>query len=54
MRAGELVGWGANVHVGVVEDEILQVDEFALKPECCGRIGKLLALDKAVAHRRAG
>ena len=54
MRAGELVGRRADVHVGVVQDQVLEVDELALEPERGGRVGKVLALDKTVAHRRAG
>ncbi|WP_287140920.1 hypothetical protein [Mesorhizobium sp.] len=52
--AGELVGWGADVHMRVVQDKILEVDELALEPQRCGRIGKMLALNKTVAHRRTG
>ncbi len=54
MRAGELVGRRADVHVGVVQDEILEVDELALEPQRGGRVGEVLALDKTVAHRRTG
>jgi hypothetical protein len=54
MRTGELVGRGADVHVGVVQDEVLDVDELAHEPKRGGRIGKMLALDGAVADRRAG
>ena len=54
MRPGELVGRGADVHVGVVQDEVFEVDELALEPERGGRVGEMLALDKAVAHRRTG
>ena len=54
MRPGEFVGRGADVHAGVVQDEVLEVDEFALEPQCGGRVGEVLALDKTVADRRAG
>ncbi|TIR50587.1 MAG: hypothetical protein E5X53_18790 [Mesorhizobium sp.] len=53
MRAGELVGRRAHIHVSVVQHEVLEVDEFPFEPERGRRVGKVLALDKAVAHRRA-
>ncbi len=53
MRTGELVGRGADIHMGVVQDEILEVHEIALQPQRRRRIGKVLALDKTVADRRA-
>ncbi|WP_352807883.1 hypothetical protein [Mesorhizobium sp. M0909] len=40
--------------MGVVQHEVLEVDEFALEPERGSRVGKMLALDKAVADGRAG
>ncbi|WP_192250218.1 hypothetical protein [Mesorhizobium caraganae] len=39
--------------MGVVQDEVLEVDELALEPQRRGRVGEVLALDKAVADRRA-
>jgi hypothetical protein len=32
--AGELVGRGPHVHAGVVENEVVKVDELALQPQC--------------------
>lgn len=49
VRAGEFVGQGANVHVGVVQDKVLEVDELAFEPERAGSVGEVLALDKTVA-----
>ncbi|MER9566579.1 hypothetical protein [Mesorhizobium sp. M0571] len=40
--------------MGVVQDKVLEVDKFALEPERGSGIGKMLALDKAVADRRTG
>ncbi|RWX58171.1 hypothetical protein EOA24_39515 [Mesorhizobium sp. M2A.F.Ca.ET.039.01.1.1] len=51
MRPGELVGRGADVHVGVVQDEVFDMDELAVEPQRRGRVGKMLALDKAVSDR---
>jgi hypothetical protein len=34
-----------------VQDEVLGVDELAVEPQRGGRVGKILACDKAVAHR---
>ncbi|WP_287236139.1 hypothetical protein [Mesorhizobium sp.] len=35
-----------------MQDEVLEVDEFALEPQRGGRIGKMLPLDKPVADGR--
>ncbi|MER8479722.1 MULTISPECIES: hypothetical protein [unclassified Mesorhizobium] len=35
--------------MGVVQDEVLEVDEFAREPERGGCVGEVLALDKTVA-----
>ena len=40
MGAGELVGRGADVHAGVVENEIFEVDELALQPQAGAGVGK--------------
>ncbi|EHH05512.1 hypothetical protein MEA186_29917 [Mesorhizobium amorphae CCNWGS0123] len=49
MRPGELVGRSADVHVGVVQDEVFEMDELAFEPQRGGRVGEVLALDKTVA-----
>lgn len=54
MRAGELVGRSANVHVSVVQDEVLEMDKFAFEPKRGGRVGEILPLDEAFAHWRTG
>ncbi|WP_394885922.1 hypothetical protein ACG873_00215 (plasmid) [Mesorhizobium sp. AaZ16] len=36
--------------MGVVQDQVFEVDELALEPERGGRVGKILAFDKAVAY----
>ena len=54
MGAGELVGRGADVHVGVVEHEIVEVDQFAVEPQAGRGVGKVGAGDTAVADRAFG
>jgi hypothetical protein len=44
------LGRGADVHTRVVQDEIFEVDELAREPQRGGRVGKILAFDKTVAH----
>ena len=39
--AGELVGRGADVHAGVVEHEVVEVDELAFEPHCSAGIGEV-------------
>ncbi|WP_287180080.1 hypothetical protein [Mesorhizobium sp.] len=51
MRPGELVGRGAGVHMGIVQDEVFGMDKLAVEPQRRRRVGKMLALDKAVADR---
>ncbi|RWQ31934.1 MAG: hypothetical protein EOS21_31445 [Mesorhizobium sp.] len=51
VRPGELVCRSADVHVGVVQDEVFWMDEFAVEPQRRGRVGKVLAFDKTVAQR---
>jgi hypothetical protein len=38
MGTGQLVGRRAHVHAGVVQDEVLDLDEFAFEPECGGGV----------------
>ena len=54
MRPGELVGRRADVHVGIVQDKVLEMDKFALKPKGGGGVIKILACDPAVADRAFG
>lgn len=51
MRAGELVGRGSDVHVGVVQDEVFDMDELAVEPQRRRGIGKVEPLDETVADR---
>lgn len=51
MRPGELVGRGADVQVGIMQDEVFRVDELAVEPQRRRRVGKTLTLDKTVADR---
>ncbi|RVC61039.1 hypothetical protein EN766_38320 [Mesorhizobium sp. M2A.F.Ca.ET.046.02.1.1] len=51
MRPGELVGRGADVHVGIMQDEVFRVDELAVEPQRGGRVGEVGAFDKTVADR---
>ena len=51
---GEFVGGCANIAGGVVEDEVFQVNEFAVDPERCTGIGELGALEEALTDRRTG
>ncbi|BAB54975.1 msl9407 (plasmid) [Mesorhizobium japonicum MAFF 303099] len=48
------MGRGADVHVGVVQNEVLEVDKLALEPQCCGRVSEVLAFDEPFADQRAG
>ena len=49
--AGEFVGWGADVHAGVVENEIFEVDQLAFEPQAGRGIGIMCARDPAIADR---
>lgn len=51
---GEFVGGCANIAGGVVEDEVFQVNEFAIDPQRGAGIGELGALDPALADLRTG
>ena len=46
MRPGQLVGRGADVHAGVVEHEVVEVDQFAVEPQTGAGVGKVGAGDK--------
>ncbi len=43
------MGWSANVHAGVVEDEVIEVDKFAVQPQTGAGIGEVCPADCAVA-----
>jgi hypothetical protein len=47
----EFVGWSANVHMRVVENEILDMDEFTRNPHAGSRIVEMPPLDEAGANR---
>jgi hypothetical protein len=49
--ARELVGRRADVHAGVVQHEVFEVDELALEPERGGGVGEMGFGDPAVADR---
>ena len=48
---GEFVGGCANVKGGVVEDEIFEMDEFAVDPEGSAGISEILAFDPPASDR---
>lgn len=45
------MGRGANIFCGVMEDEVLEMDELAVDPEGSAGVGKMHPLDKAFADR---
>ena len=51
---GEFVGRGADVSEGVVQDEVLEMHEFAIDPERGMRLEEMRALEKALTNRRSG
>ena len=54
MGPGQLMGRGADVHVGVVEHEIVEVDQLAVEPQTGAGVGEVGAGDPAVADRAFG
>ena len=54
MGAGEFVGRGADVHAGVVENEIVEMDQFAVQPQTGAGVGEVGARNPAVADRAFG
>ena len=54
MRPGELMGRGADVHVGVVEHEVVEVDQLAVEPQAGRGVGEVGAGDPTVADRAFG
>jgi hypothetical protein len=49
MGSGQLVGGGADVHAGVVEDEVVEVDKFAVEPQTGAGFGEMGPCDPTVA-----
>ena len=45
------MGGRAQVHLGVMEDEVLEIDKLAGKPERKASVGKMPAGEKTVAQR---
>ena len=54
MRPGQLMGRGADVHVGVVEHEVVEVDQLTVQPQAGRGIGKMGASDPTGADRAFG
>ncbi len=48
------MGGGAGIAKRVVEDEVFEMDEFAVDPQRGTGVGKILPLDEAGADGRAG
>ena len=46
------MGRRANIVTGVVEDEILEVDQLTVHPERCAGIGEVKPLKDTVGERR--
>jgi len=51
---GEFVGGRADVAKRVMQDEVFEMDEFAINPERGVRFQEMRALEKALADGRAG
>jgi hypothetical protein len=51
---GQLVGGGANISDIVVEDEVFEMDQFAVDPQRGTGVGEMGPFDPACADRRAG
>ncbi len=51
MGDGQFVGGRADIEAGVMQDEILEMHEFAVDPQRGDGVGKILTLEKAVADR---
>jgi hypothetical protein len=52
--AGQLNGRGADVHAGVVEDEVVEVDERALQPQAGAGVAEVGPGDPALLDRAFG
>jgi hypothetical protein len=51
VRPRQIVGWGAEVHAGVVQDEVFEMHERALKPQAGAGVDKMRAADPALPDR---
>jgi hypothetical protein len=51
VRLDELMTGAADVHAGIVEDEILELDQLAFGPQRSAGLSKIGPRDKAVADR---
>ena len=51
---GEFVGGGTDVAKGIMQDEVLEMDEFAVDPERGLRLEEMRALEKALTDGRTG
>ena len=51
---GEFVGRCADVPEGIMQDEVLEMNEFTVDPERGMRIEEMRALEKSLTDRRAG
>ena len=51
---GEFVGGGTDVPQSVMQDEVFEMDEFAINPERRMCLEEMRALEKALADGRAG
>src|SRR5262249_53934087 len=51
---GQFVGRSPDVHAGVVEDEVVEVDERALEPQTGAGVGEVSPGDEAGADRALG
>ena len=43
------MAWSARIAQGVAEDEVFEMDEFAVDPEGCTGVGEILSLKEAGA-----
>ena len=50
---GQFVGRGTDVGAGGVQDEVLEMDEFAVEPQRGAGVGEVLAFNPALTDRRA-
>ena len=48
------MGGAADIHAGVVENQIFEVDEFAFEPQTGAGVGEVRPRDPAVADRAFG
>ena len=49
MRPRQFMGWGVEIHLGIVQDEVFRMDEVASKPQRGAGVGKVRAGEKTVA-----